>query len=229
MKFFPSQIWPHIEEPSGFVVQNNGQSSGHFSLALTYHIKTHVTCGLLGGLRLGADVSFILASHELVGLPMFLPALFVELKSHSTNSHVHSCALKLRSVEQTTEIRRDDVLSNLGKTRTDFANLDLDGITRELTSVSSKLAHCNYSCQLHLPMLDFFDEINQWAVKKVSNERGEDLAKAEQVALARTAYLRNWLKVISIRTKYLSQRAKAQVQTVRIKSFPVEVFLTRLS
>jgi hypothetical protein len=82
---------------------------------------------LLGGLRLGADASFILASHKLVGLPMFLPALFVELRSHSTNSHVHSCKLKLQSVEQTTEIRRDDVLSNLGKTRTDVANLDLDG------------------------------------------------------------------------------------------------------
>ena len=91
---------------------------------------------------------------------------------------------------------------------------DFNRVTWQLTSVSAKLAYCTYNCQVHLPMLDELDQINQELVNGSSPGRQPDLQRVHACLQANNAFLRARLQATSVRATYLSQRAQAQVQTV---------------
>jgi hypothetical protein len=193
-------------------------------MALSYNADDQVTAGLLCGEFSSPDLHAFLGclksttSH--IVMPMLAAIILVEFRSEVPNRQTHACKVMLSHIEHKTGIHRDNILGSVDSPHETQPNsiisVDMNQVTRDLTSVSSKLAQCNYTCQLHIMMLDFIDHVNEWTVTATASSTLRDSrGHSAAILLNRSASMRSWLKVISVRTKYLSQRAQSQVQTVR--------------
>lgn len=193
-------------------------------MALSYNADDQVTSGFLCGEFSSPDLQAFLgclkstSSH--IVLPMLAAIILVEFRSEVTNKQTHVCKVMLGHIEHKTGIHRDNILRPVDSSHETQPNsiisVDMNQVTRDLTSVSSKLAQCDYTCQLHIMMLDFIDQVNEWtATATISSTLRDSRGHSAAFLLNRSASIRSWLKVISVRTKYLSQRAQSQVQTVR--------------
>lgn len=193
-------------------------------MALSYNADDQVTTGLLCGefsspdLQAFLDYLKITTSH--IVLPMLAAIILIEFRSEVANKQTHVCKVILGHIEHKTGIHRDNVLGSVDSPHetqpNSIVSVDMNQVTRDLTSVSSKLAQCDYTCQLHIMMLDFIDQVNEWTVTATfSSPLRDSRSHSAAFLLNRSSSMRSWLKVISVRTKYLSQRAQSQVQTVR--------------
>jgi hypothetical protein len=100
------------------------------------------------------------------------------------------------------------------KRRVPITEVDFDGVTRRLTSVVSELAFLTYSCQVHIPMLDFLDELVAGEFLRHEYNSTQDIITAQRLFSAKTAYLRSYLAGLESRSTYLTRRAQAQTQSV---------------
>ena len=199
-------------------------SDAYFAAALTFDPQEHTTLALITGLQ-KHEISNICVrlrhSQDYTALPMLLPALLLEGRVDSTTRRVVESHQEIYDVEQVTGLLTTwDLPSGSGRESSspklwgtqDFQ--DFNRVTWQLTSVSAKLAYCTYNCQVHLPMLDELDQIDQELVNGSPPGRQPDLQRVNACLQANNAFLRARLQATSVRATYLSQRAQAQVQTV---------------
>ncbi|KAG8525325.1 uncharacterized protein KY384_008969 [Bacidia gigantensis] len=92
--------------------------------------------------------------------------------------------------------------------------IDFENITRDLTSMTTKVSYCEYATEIHLPMLDSVDDINSKAIARATSDHRDKRIRAEARIRVQIKLLRSSLKGTHSRAKYLSKRAQAQVQTV---------------
>jgi hypothetical protein len=95
-------------------------------------------------------------------------------------------------------------------------DIDLTKLIRDINSVTTNLVHMSWFCSTYLSMLSFLDDIaNQYREKVILNEESvDDATSTESLLFDKHKYLRCWLVGMEGRVKYLSQRARAQFQTV---------------
>jgi hypothetical protein len=92
-------------------------------------------------------------------------------------------------------------------------------VTNELTSILNKMAYCEFVCNVHLPMLDDLDKMNE-QIAAASTYPNERVIQALQSLRGRNEFLRSSFKGVLARAQYLSKRAQALVQTVSIYELP---------
>ena len=205
----------------GFILQNSFTRPAHFAAALTFDPQQHTTLALVAGLKKHEILHIctrLRYSQDYITLPMLLPALLLELRVDSATRTVADSHREIYNIEQETGLRTDFGFSNdSARDPSDskqWETNDFNRISRQLTSVTAKLAHCISMCQMHLPMIDELDLVNQEAVNSSPPGRESDLQRVNACLRANNALLRGWLQATLFRATYLSQRAQAQVQTV---------------
>lgn len=177
--------------------------------ALLNGLQEHEILGLYTRLR---------HSQDYIALPMLLPALLLELRVKSVTRKVMDSHQEICDVEDETGLRTQWYLQKDSRREQDcsrpWETSNLHRISRQLTSVSAKLAYCTYTCQVHLPMLDELNQVNRKCIKSFPPSRKTDLERVNARLQANNALLRGLLQASFLRATYLSQRAQAQAQTV---------------
>jgi hypothetical protein len=146
-------------------------------------------------------------SHSLVEFPLLISTMFFNRKMELINEKIQTCKDTLVAIEENTGIRRDDA----GDGEVDFQHLELGELTRTLTSLTSKLVHNKYNCQLQQSIISFLQSRN--ACYPYLDKKGDSSATREIIA-ERLGYLQKWIEFNKLRASYLSERADSQRQTV---------------
>ena len=205
-----------ILKSKGYVLLNNGSNIGSFNMALTYNTKSRLTCGIVWSHDLTSNLDTFLETLKsfrlLAEFPLLLPSIFIERKVEDVCVQIQFCKDALKEVEANTKHQRDDILTPHLFEKLEMEMLDFGKITRKLTSLRAKLAHCKYNCNLHRSFVMFLEEVN--ASISSRNEEGSESLTSKAMFQERTTYLTHWLEIISARAEYLSERANTQVQTV---------------
>jgi hypothetical protein len=158
---------------------------------------------------------------DLCSIPNLMPALLLEFREGISRKSLDNSEDILRRVETETglsprwwSISREERLAQK-KNRRALDKMDFERITRYITSASTSMAHVEYRCKSHLPVLDMLDEIGK---QSLQNAQPCDREGHERDVL-RVRSLIDRLRVSAectlARTKYLSTRADIQRQTVR--------------
>jgi hypothetical protein len=205
-----------LKTQKGFVLLNTGTNIGSFNMALTYNTKCRLTCGIVWSNDLTSNLHTFLETLEsfrlLAEFPLLLPSVLIERKVEDVNGQIQFCKDALKEVEAITKHQRDDILTPNLSEELEMDGLDFGRITRKLTSLRAKLAHCKYNCNLHLSHVMFLEEVNE-SILSGQEERSDSLT-SKVIVRERTTYLTKWLEIMSIRAEYLSERVNTQVQTV---------------
>ena len=207
------------------MMQNSFTMTSCFSVALSYQSQRHITSAFVHGLSGSERDSLIaqfIANRDVLGLPTLLPYLLLTTRGASAMTKVLKCHRQIVDTEFQTGVRTDwhPSRSRCSSHQTPdvqpqyHVTLDFDRVTRDLTSVSSKVAYCEYICEVHLPMLHKFDEINRRILEAAPQKYKKRLEIAKCRIRMHTNLLRSSLTGTLCRAKYLSKRAQAQVQNV---------------
>jgi hypothetical protein len=218
-------------DTQSFMIQNSFTSTTHFSVALTYDPERRLTSVFVHGLsqdEIDALIKDVIAQRESIAFPMLLPSLLLNFRMGSASIKVRDCHLQVVEIEHETGFQTNwgankqccSVSQRQPAGRNRYDVIDFDRVTGDLTSLSSKLAYCEYVCEVFLPMVERFDIINGRLLQIVSSENKKRLAKMEARLRAENAFLRSCLRGTLCRAQYLSKRSQAQVQTVRAIPLP---------
>ena len=195
-----------------------------FSAVVVHDSSKCQTKVLIHNLK-GQEISkFIeeLAEHQCnFGLPTLVPTLLLAGRAESAISKTQDCHDSIVRIEHDTAIKTkwhsSKACCDFHEQRQIATNrletLDFDGVTRQLTSLLSKLAYCEFLANVHIPMLEEFDKINSMLTTN-STTNGVRLRNAERMLRAKNERLKCALKGVSFRAQFLSKRTQAQVQTV---------------
>lgn len=214
-------------------MQNTISTTTKFSMSVSYDPKRRLTTVFVHGPEF--DEFTILAdqvrnSIENIALPTLIPTLLLSKRVGSAVQKIKDSHGSIVDVEDHTGVEtnwhpgRPCCCSTRfeGKMRPGnrLHDIDFDRVTNELTSILNKMAYCEFVCNVHLPMLDDLDGLNEQiaAASTYSNDR---VIQALQSLRGRNEFLRSSFKGVLIRSQYLSKRAQALVQTVSIDEHPV--------
>jgi len=121
----------------------------------------NISYGLLHGLRktdLVQFVRYLTASKDGKGLAFMIPTALIDLRSEGLKFYMEDCHQRILEIEKKTRIFCDDTTrraASLHSEPTDLINVDLNTVSRDLTSVSSELAYTMYSARGHISLLEF--------------------------------------------------------------------------
>ena len=210
------------------MIQNSFTAANRFSVALSYDTTRGLTSALVHGLtkiEISNLTRLISESRELIALPTMLFSLLLDSRVSAGNTRAEDCHSEIIEIEEQTGLRtvwnsqecsgkdqKQHQKHPLGPPRYD--SLDFDDLTSKLTSISSKLAFNEYTCEVHLPMLDSFDKINRRLLEMRSAGGINSLAAVEAQLRTHNEFMRSSLTGTLFRARYLSKRAQAQIQTV---------------
>ena len=207
------------------MIQNSFTTNSCFSAALSYEPQRRITSAFIHGLsekELDKLTAQLIANKELLGLPMLLPYLLLAARGTSATSKIRECHRQIVETEAQTGVKTNWHPNNsccsthhgLNVSSQDNPSIDFDLVTRCLTSLSSKLAYCEYICDVHLPMLDKIDKINYTTLAAAPERHRKRLENQVHQIRIYINLLRNSLTGSRFRAEYLSKRARAQVRNV---------------
>jgi hypothetical protein len=217
-------------------MQNSFTKTSQYSAVFTYDPHQRLTRGLVHGPsrdQIPILINQIKDCRDLIGLPMLLPSLLIARRVDSAISKASECHQQILDIEKATGLRTEWYNSRSANNASNQAQsndwsrynaIDFDGVTRDLTNLSANLAVCSYVCETFLPILDIFDRINNTCLTNAPQQHQKHFQICRARLRANTAFMRSSLQGSLCRTKYLYQRAQAQVQTVCQK--PPSVILT---
>ncbi|KAJ4292663.1 hypothetical protein N0V90_009326 [Kalmusia sp. IMI 367209] len=96
----------------------------------------------------------------------------------------------------------------------DLQHCDFVPITRALTGLTANLAKCELACEAHKQLLDQLDEEHRTWVGNLEFEDTKWLKEDAKLLMKRSGEVRRWMQALKARTKYLTRRSQAYVQTV---------------
>lgn len=159
---------------------------------------------------------------QLAWYPLFLPAIFIELRIQELPQIMTRIRRFLYRVEKTTGTHKN-YLRKLGLTKSTGRSLrevwndpDFEAAPAELTSIASDCAYYGYACQTRQNLLNFIEKINKQLLKE-SNLPIFDLANS--MLERKIEFMRIWMTEVQNRSAYLGRRVEVQVQTVCNLSF----------
>lgn len=206
-------------------MQESFTTSGNYCASISYEPeKSRVHCFVHGVPSFEQEKFFsqVIASRQFACLPMFVPYLLLMAREVSANDKILVCYRQIFNTESLTGHKpgwngEEPFHLTMENRLRHYVDLDLDQVTRDMTSVATRLSYCEYVCEEHLPSLDKIDEINRMAVAAIDSRssRRTRLEGLEGRFRLEVNFLRHSLRSIHCRAKYLSKRSQAQVQTVR--------------
>ena len=206
------------------MIQNSFTSTTQFSVALSYDPTRRLTSALVHSLsknEINNLITDLLAHQEDIALPMLLPSLLLASRVASASTKVRDCHQKIVEVNGTgikTQWHPNKPCCSIHQgqstERHRYDIVDFDRVTGDLTSLSSKLAYCEYLGHVHLPMIEDCDRINRRYLENTAIAHGGTLEIVYARLHMENEFLRSSLAETLCRAQYLSKRAQAQVQTV---------------
>ena len=151
-------------------------------------------------------------SRNLIGLPALIPICLLELKAEVVDESLQTCHGEIHQVKVNTGMARK---SSHASRVSDYEQFDFAAIGRMLTGITATLATCELACETHLMLLEHLDRENRRFMSSVLEEQRAAVAKAMNTLEKRRSFLQCRMQYVGPRTKYLSQRSQAYVQTVR--------------
>jgi hypothetical protein len=218
-----------LEEPlnyhcfTGYVLQNTRSVYANFCASISFNPTTSTTYVFIHGLDNIEVQDFktrLRPLADLCSMPTLIPALLLEFRESISRKSLDNSQDILRRVETETGLsprwwstsREERLVQKMNRRSLD--EMDFERITRYITSASTSMAHVEYRCKSHLPVLDMLHQIGKDCLKISRPSQRE----AHQTAEFSVRSLIDRLKVSSectlARTKYLSTRADIQRQTV---------------
>ncbi|PVH79760.1 hypothetical protein DL98DRAFT_588976 [Cadophora sp. DSE1049] len=208
-----------------FVLQNSFTTTSQYSASLSYNLTTRITGAFIHGLcefEIKALVNKLVPRKNNIAFPMMLPLHLLAFRADSARGKVGDSHREIIDIEHQTGIRTKwhpgkpccgDLRGKMPEKRR-YDDVNFDKVTADLTSFTSKLAYVEYVCEVHLPMLDSFDAINERILQTYPEEGRRRLEKAEHRLRTESGMLRSSLQATYSRAKYLSKRGQVQVQTI---------------
>ena len=210
-----------------FIIQQN-VSYSCFSIALTFNIKTGRTCILIFGAQSWSlsELFTYLSSIPLLPFgPMFVPAVAMELQVKWFNETVNSCHSRIYNIETATGMRRFDNPQNGHPAEIqDWKRIDLIDITRDINSLLSRVAFLKLQSETSVYLIQQIQiSVNSF---KTRLEKGHDQFNigGQDDIISKLEHLQSWYLGIMARLRYLTERIKAQVQTV----CPTQLYLVAM-
>ncbi|PVI04357.1 hypothetical protein DM02DRAFT_187308 [Periconia macrospinosa] len=142
--------------------------------------------------------------------PFLIPSLLIRFNLGTRLISLDSFHEKIYQLERKLNIRYDE------HSAVDFTNTDFEMMTKNTNRLNTNLAYLVWAVKSTKRELDFLDDVAR-RYYSMAVDNGIDQAEAEKnmsQLLENQAYLRSWNLSISERAEYLSERAKALVQTV---------------
>lgn len=197
-----------------------GRSTISYTAFFSYHFDQRQLRGYMHCLRGGPNTKAAKSLKHFVGLTrdlrtdepksfLTIPALVIEANIEWAVDGLNQCHERIYHAERQTRVRVDD--------RSDAAaGVDLAEFTKGVNFAVSNIAWQVWHIESLTRTLDFMDDIAvEWAERARAHKYHEDEIDREANLLRRKhQYLRSVLDGLSGRTRYLSKRADAQVQTV---------------
>ncbi|KAH6715172.1 hypothetical protein BKA61DRAFT_347782 [Leptodontidium sp. MPI-SDFR-AT-0119] len=208
-----------------YVLQNSFTTTSQYSASFSYNLTTRITGAFIHGLcefEIEALVNKLVTRQNNIAFPMMLPLHLLAFRADSARGKVGDSHREIIDIEHQTGIRTKwhpgkpccgDSRSNPAEQRR-YDGVDFDRVTADLTSFTSKLAYVEYVCEVHLPMLDSFDAINQRILQTYPEDGIRRLKEVEHRLRTESGLLRSSLQATYSRAKYLSKRGQVQVQTI---------------
>ncbi|KAF2460108.1 hypothetical protein BDY21DRAFT_184939 [Lineolata rhizophorae] len=217
------------------MMQNNFTSSWAYSTAMCFSPERRLTSAFVHSLsdhETDDVINKITAHRDDIGRPGLLPSVLLAPRVHSANTKVRDCHSLIAHIEDHTGIfpnwhpnsdccakhRKD----HKGQKR--HFTIDFDQVTNDLTSVSHKLAYCEYVSEVHLPMfetiLEIESRVDRFNMDAQPKDRTVEFFQPRETGEAasrlriRNELLKGSLHDTTRRARYLSKRSQAQVQTI---------------
>ncbi|KAF2112052.1 hypothetical protein BDV96DRAFT_649414 [Lophiotrema nucula] len=192
------------------VFQTTDLSSHTFSFALTQDPETDTISIFLYGL-VASEFELLFEelkmSSQLLSIPTFLPLLLLDMKAEAIDRELHSCHNDIHNIKIATGMTKRDV----PKPKEDYGFVET---SRLLTRLTATLATCGLAVAGHLSLLDAIEKETKEFNNALSEKRQCVNSNSTKKIMQRIDFLRDWLEALEPRTKCLSQRSQAYVQTI---------------
>ncbi|KAI0458931.1 hypothetical protein F5B21DRAFT_527748 [Xylaria acuta] len=207
-------------ENAQFVIQQNRAYSA-FSIALTFSSSTGKTRALIfgAGPRAVSNLFQFLAcmpSHPYG--PMVIPAVAMELQVQWFNDTIKSLQDHIHLIETSTGMRQIDFPHELKcASLQNWKSLDLISITRDLSSIISRIAFLKLQAETGVYLVDRMRKTTELLIEETEKNYGEehsDMASDQGSVISKLEEVQSWYLGLAARCHYLTERAAAQNQTV---------------
>ncbi|KAF2450551.1 hypothetical protein P171DRAFT_479635 [Karstenula rhodostoma CBS 690.94] len=200
---------------TGHVFQTIDKNGRPFTCALTYSPNTSDTNVLLFGI-LPDEFEIICdelsTSPQLSACPTFIPICLIDMVNEIIEHDLEGGRVRTHNIM---------LELGMGKSGTDGVYVDCSlhhcdfvPITRALTGLTANLAKCELACEAHSLLLDLMDKEHATWLSSLDDEHKRRVDRAATILRKRSDELREWMQAMKPRTKYLTQRSQAYVQTV---------------
>jgi hypothetical protein len=200
---------------AGHVFQTIDKNGRPFTCAITHSFHNAETNVLVFGILpdefelLCGELS---TSSQLSACPTFVPVCLIDMVNEIIEHDLESSRVKTHNIM---------LELGMGKSGTEGVHVDCSlhhcdfvPITRVLTGVTANLAKCELACEAHSLLLDQMGrELERW-LNSLDDEHRHRIDRAATLLRKRKDNLREWMQAMKPRTKYLTQRSQAYVQTV---------------
>ena len=147
--------------------------------------------------------------------PLFVPAVAMELQAKWFNDTVNSCHSRIYDIETATGMRRFDNLQNGHPAEIqDWKSIDLIDITRDINSLLSRVAFLKLQSKTGVYLIQQMQISINSLKSRLENERDQFKIETQDDIISKLEHLQSWYSGIIARLSYLTERIKAQVQTV---------------
>ncbi|KAI1740910.1 hypothetical protein F4680DRAFT_465106 [Xylaria scruposa] len=202
------QQWKHAQ----LVMQQN-RAYSTFSIASTFNIKT----GKNRILIFGAESGFLIKLFKHAGSvscrpywPILVPILAMELQAHWFTGTLKKCHDSVHAIEERTGMRQFNYShEKRNSSPQNWKTLDLISITRDLSSLLSRIAFLEMQAETSAYLLQQISQTTESIVEKLDLDGcsiDDPYPKLEDV--------RNRYLGLASRCRYLAKRTNAQAQTV---------------
>lgn len=200
---------------AGHIFQTIDKNGRPFTCALTHSPHTNETDVLLFGL-LAEEFDIICdevsASPRLSACPTFIPICLIDMVNDIIEHDLESGRIRTHNIM---------LELGMGKSGTEGVYVDCSlhhcdfvPITRALTGLTANLAKCELACEAHSLLLDQMDKEHEAWLSSLDDENRRRIDRAATSLRKRSDNLREWMRAMKPRTKYLTKRSQAYVQTV---------------
>jgi hypothetical protein len=205
------------------VLQNTRSVYANFCASISFNPTTSTTQVFIHGLDNIEVQDFkirVRSVSDLCSIPTLIPALLLEFRESISRKSLDNSEDILRRVETETGLsprwwstsREERLVQKMNRRSLD--EMDFERITRYITSASTSMAHVEYRCKSHLPVLDLLDQIGKNSLQYTQPYQRKVHEKDELRVQSLIDRLRVSAECTLSRTKYLSTRADIQRQTV---------------
>lgn len=203
-----------------YIFQTSANSGAFFSLAISYWPQQGIQLGILCGLR-EKEIQSLAERLRLIRLhqapPLFLPIVLIQMRIDYITSRIDESQKSLAEIKYALDF--DESLTmprrtlRLNEDHVDFGG-DLTAVSRAVMRAWSTVAHCEYACEVHLPMIRYLQEASEALLDAKVTESLPNRKDRLATLRSKIQVMECWFIGTKARAVYLTQRSQGYAQAV---------------